>query len=292
MTWQTPYMGRPGAMRALPDLADKFSAPEDLGESTTRLASGGTAVTHRPFGKKTYTLPYTWADPSEARTLIGFYMRAYGNGPWVYVDPHATNVLGFDVASCGVRSNAPHGWVASSGTITRTSTPPTDAPDSGVLHIATPSANLALIPGSTTDTADTASAPAYVADLPVAPSLYVRASAACTGQVQAAGFDTTGALTSSSLAAAASITTSWQRFIVIGATNEPALAGSAMVLPRLFIASPPSWVEIAAAQLEYADAETDWTWGSGARRVNITSSPGDDVQLLGYSDHTLTLGEV
>src|SRR5690348_18510413 len=120
MTWQTPYLGRPGAMRALPDLTGKFSAAESLGESTTRLGSGGVALNRRLYGKKTYSLAYSWADPAEANTLIGFYLRAYGNGPFVYVDPDATNVLGFDVASCGVRSNAPHGWVASSGTWART----------------------------------------------------------------------------------------------------------------------------------------------------------------------------
>jgi hypothetical protein len=92
-----------------------------------------------------------------------------------------------------------------------------------------------------------------------------------------------------------SLTTSFQRFSVSVAAGLAGLASSAFVLPRIVLGGTvPTSVTIAAAQLEYGTAATNWQPGLGSPRVLPTASPGRDVQQTVdfATDHTFVLSEV
>lgn len=286
----TPYLGKPGAMLQLP-APRTLSAPPARGETVHTLLSGGTAVTKRLHAKKTFALDYSISTSTVADLLAGFYLGLYGNGPYVFVDLTVRNVLGLDVSTVGVRTQAALDWIQSTGTLARATGAPVGG--SGVLTWTSLAASATLQPGLVANTANIAKAPAYLPGEPVTVSLYAKASSSVTASLQLTGYDTAGAVLVTSAATSMSLTTSYQRFTVTIAAGAGAFASAFYVLPRIVLgASVPTSVSIAAAQLEYGDVVSAWQPGNGAPRVVIQGGPGRDVNLFGYSDHTLSLAEI
>jgi hypothetical protein len=291
-----PYLGVPGAMVQLPGPNGAMDAPLTRGDQVTTLLSGGVGVVRRLNPKRTYSLPYVSRPGTGlADTLLAFYRGLYTDGPFVYVDPSVSNVLSMDTSTCGLRSNASHGWVSSAGTLTvDTSTAAPAGVLTGVLKWASGTSSATLQPGVTANTAVTTKAPVYLPTEPVSVSVWVKASAAATLTLRAAGHDAGGS-TLATVQQSISVTTSWQRFQLSAGAGNSTLAGSVFVLPRLVMpsSSPPASVWIAGAQLEYADSASTFQPGMGSPRVLISATPGRGLDKFdGYSNHTLTLAEV
>jgi hypothetical protein len=292
-----PYLGKPGAMRALPSPTGPVTASPSRQDAAKTLLSGGTAVIGRLQTKKTYTLPYDHLDAAGADLLLGFYQRLFGTGPFVYVDPSVRNVLGLDVSTMGARSNAPIGWAASSGSVSRdTIAPPAAAATSGVLLWAGAAANATLQPGSAANTANTAAAPVYLPAEACTVSLYLLASSTVSVTLQLVGYNSAGAVTGSTIATTVTVgSAAWTPVAVSAAAGAAGVAGSAFVLPRIKLGgTAPATLSVAAAQLEYGPAATAWQPGFGSPRVLPPSSPGREVQQTQdiTTNHTFTLAEV
>jgi hypothetical protein len=270
-----PYLGLPGAMRALPSPNSPVTAAPSRGDVVHGLLSGGTAVHSRLHAKKAYSLSYTMLPASDADILLGFYQRLFGLGPFVFVDPSARNVLGLDVSTVGARPQAALGWVASAGSLGRASGAPSGCTASGVLTWSSLASAATLNPGSLAGSVSATAAPVYLPSEAVTVSMWVKASASAAMTLRLAGFNAAGTLTVSSVSTAVAATTSWQRFAVTAAVGNAALAAAAFVAPQLLLGSSvPASVSIAGVQLEYGDTATAWQPGFGSPRVLPTSSPG------------------
>lgn len=298
MTISSYYLGKPGAMRQLPPPNGPVTASPSRQDVARTTLSGGTVVIGRLKAKKSYSLPYEFLDATSADTLLGFYNRLYGVGPFVLVDPSVRNVLGLDVSSMGVRSNASIGWVADQGTLSRdTIAPPAGAADSGVLKWATSgTTNATLAPGTTAGAADIASAPVYLPNEAVTVSLYVIASASSTVTLKLNGYKADGTRLNQIYGANTPVGSgAWVRLTVSAAAQASALVGCAFVLPEVALGTtPPASLSLAGAQLEYGPTATAWQPGYGSPRVLPPSSPGREVQQTQdiATNHTLTLAEV
>lgn len=288
-----PYLGRPGVMMQLPSPNGPISATPSFGDTTRTLANGAAAVNRRLYEKKQFSLPYIGLGESEAGIILGFYRRIFGSGPFVFVDPSVTNVLPLDVSTCGVRSQAPHGWSTSAGALTRTGLPPAQAPQSGVLRWV-PAANATLTACTTAGAVQTLAAPVYLTQEAVTVSLYATAAAASTFTLILLGYTAAGVVASNVLTASMAVTTSWTRFTVTAPLATAGLSSTAFMVPQIVAGTTvPSSMSIAAAQLEYADSASAWQVGAGSPRVLPAATPGRDVQQAdGFpTDHTFTLTE-
>lgn len=289
-----PYLGKPGAMRALPSPNSPVKASPTRSDTAHTLLSGGVAVTTVLNPKRSYSLPYQFLDSAGAATLLGFYNRLYGLGPFVLVDPSARNVLTLDASSCGLRTQADDGWIQSTGTIVRATTGGPTGVDSGILTWSSLAASATLQPGTVANTADIRTAPVWVPAEAATASLYMKASSATSVTLQITGYDAAGAVVAS-FSQAASLTTSFQRVSVTAPAGAGGFSSVLYVLPRLVLGGTvPTNVTIAGGQLEYGTAATTWEPGQGSPRVLPTASPGRDVeQTIDFAtDHTFLLAEV
>jgi hypothetical protein len=292
---KVPYLGKPGAMRVLPSPNGAVAATPSKGDVVHNLLSGGVSVTTRLNAKRTYSLPFEFLDATSADTLLGFYNRLYGLGPFVFVDPSVRNVLGLDVSTVGLRTNATPGWIASSGVLTPTATGGPTGLDTGVLTWTSLVASATVQPGTIANNASLTAAPVYLPTEACSVSLWVKASSATTASLQLTGYSTAGAVNYTGSATSMSLTTAWQQFTVSAVAGLAGLASSAFVLPRVVLGGTvPTSVTIAAAQLEYGTAATAWQPGHGSPRVLPTTTPGRDWQQAPdiSTNHTLALQEV
>lgn len=290
-----PYLGKPGAMRVLPTPTGPVAATPDKSDVVKSLLSGGVAVLTQLQARRTFSLPFEFLDATSADLLLGFYHRLFGNGPFVYVDPSVRNVLGLDVSTCGLRTNAPPEWVASTGTLTPAATGGPTGITTGVLAWTTLANGATLQPGLVANTAIITKAPVYLPTEAVTVSLWAKASASHTATLQLTGYDAAGAPNYTSSTASMALTTAWQRFSVSVAAGLGGLASSMFVLPRVVLGTtPPTSVSVAGAQVEYGTAVTAFQAGFGSPRVLPTATPGRDWQQAVdiSTNHTLVLREV
>lgn len=289
-----PYLGMPSlSMRALPSPRPGSSAPPTLYDAASTSLGGTTTVFRNIYPRRTFNLNYSNIAAVDADQLLNFYQGLYGLGPFAFVDPSARNMLPFDIASCGARSYAAHGWVASAGTLAAAATgAPTAVADSGVLTWTTPTASATLQPGAAANVADILAAAPYLASEAVTVSAWVWNASSKSVSLQLVGYTSAGVVMSSSIVSTATIGTTFTQLTVSAAANAAALAGAVFVGPRIVMgASAPTSTKIAGVQLEFGSAATAWQAGFGVPRVVITSSPGRDLPLIGRSDHTLVLAE-
>jgi hypothetical protein len=291
-----PYLGKPGAMRVLPSPTGAVQATPSKGDVVHNLLSGGVSVTTRLNAKRTYSLPFEFLDATSADTLLGFYNRLYGLGPFAYVDPSVRNVLGARRVVDGAADQRrprlgglvrhPH-----AGGYRRP-----DRPGQRRAHLG--------VPGGVGDAAARDASehrqpsprrPAYLPTEACSVSLWAKASSATTASLQLTGYSAAGAVNYTGSATSMSLTTAWQQFTVSVAAGLAGLASSALVLPRVVLGGTvPTSVTIAAAQLEYGTAATAWQPGHGSPRVLPTTTPGRDWQQVPdiSTNHTLVLQEV
>jgi len=291
-----PYLGKPGAMRALPSPNGPVTASPSKGDVVKELPSGGVAVLTQLHARRTYSLPYEALDAAGADLLLAFYNRLFGPGPYVYVDPSVRNVLGLDVSTCGMRTNASPDWASYVGTVvTPSATGGPTGLSTGVITWTSIVAAAALQPGAAWNAATITKAPVYLPTEAVTVSVYAKASASYTATLQLAGYDATGVLNYTSTTASMALTTSWQRFTLSVAAGLAGLVSSAFVLPRIVAgASPPTSISIAAAQLEYGTVATVFQPGFGSPRVLPPGTPGREWEPAGdiATNHTFLLREV
>lgn len=289
---QYAYLGKPGAMRQLLIPRKGWEASPTLSDSVHTLLSGGTAAVRNLYPKRTWPVN---ADVTAdvADLILGFYFGNFGLGPFRFVDPTQRNMLKLDVATCGMRVQAAHGWIQSTGTLTRTGTAPAGV-DTGVLQWGTLAASATLQPGAAANTADINTAPVYIPAEAVTVSLYAMANASSSGHtLQLVGYNAAGAATVTTATTSMSLTTSWQRFTVTIAANAAAYASAVYVLPRIVLGGTvPTTVSIAGAQVEYGDTVSAFQLGYGCPTVTIAGTPGRSVTAPGWRGHALTLAEI
>jgi hypothetical protein len=171
-----PYLGKPGAMQALPSPNGPIDSAPSRGDNPVTLLSGGQSVVRRLHQRRTYNLPFLSLEPGDADQILGFYQGLYGSGPYVFVDASVRNVLGLDVSTCGVRTQASAGWVKTSGTLTASGAATSPVLGSGVLTWATPASGASLHPGLVALTANTKAAPVYLPTEAVTVSMWLKCS--------------------------------------------------------------------------------------------------------------------
>jgi hypothetical protein len=284
---RVPYLGRLGALQKLPSPTEGMSSVPSMGGTAQPLLSGGTSVSSRLNSKTTYTLPYTLLPSVDADVILGFYRKLFGLGPYAFVDPTVRNVLSLDVSTCGARTQAAHGWAATSGAFTRTGTPPTGLTASGVLQWAGFTSGGIINPA-----VDVLATPPSVPLEACTASVWVKASASTSMTLRLSGYDATGTLLATGPTTAFTATTTWQVVSVTAVAGDSSLAASALLVPRLVANATATSVSIAAAQLEYSNTPTTWQPGFGSPRVLISQVPGREVPVLGSSSHTITLVQV
>lgn len=264
------------------------------GDSAKTLSGGGTAVARRLNAKRSFSMTWEYLPEYAADQLRGFYLGLFDDPvgtDFVFVDSTVRNVLSLDLSATGQRSQAAVEWASASGTVARSTTLTGPAQGAGVVTWTSPGASGLLTAGPVA--LDVSKAPVYLPGEPCAVSLYVRASAAASLTVRLQGYDAAGAVISGAVAdVAVAATTSFQRAAVAVAAGVSAFASAVFVRPVVLTgASAPGSVSISAGQLEYALTATAWQPGFGSPRVVIPSTVGRTVNVIGLSDHTLTLAE-
>jgi hypothetical protein len=285
-----PYLGSPGLMQQLVGPSGGMSREPINAPSVVGNMAGGETVVAPLKTRDRFTLPFTSRPGTGFADLLAMFRDGvFGRGPFAYVDPAFANVLGLDVASMGIVDGS-HGWVPSGGTVAVDATQTSPVLGSAVLKWTT-AASAALQPGSVANTADVTAAPVVLVPEPVTVSVWVKASAAASLTLRAAGFTSAGAVSTVSQTASISVTTSFQRFTLTAAAGV--YGTDQFVLPQLVLpVSPPASVWIAGAQLEYASSASSWQRGYRSPRVTVTGWPGwASDKWDGYASHTLVLSE-
>jgi hypothetical protein len=287
-----PYLGSPGLMQQLVGPSGGMSREPINAPSVVGNMAGGETVVAPLKTRDRFTLPFTSRPGSGFADLLAMFQDGvFGRGPFVYVDPSKSNVLGLDVASMGIVDGS-HGWAASSGTLAVDGTQASPVLGSAVLKWTITTASSTIQPGTGGATADVTVAPVVLGPEPVTVSVWMKASAAGSFTLRAAGYTSAGALSTSSVSVAGLVTTAWQRVAWTGTAG--AYGTDQFVLPQIVApsASPPASLWIAGAQVEYASAVSSWQRGYRSPRVTVTGWPGwASDKWDGYASHTLVLSE-
>lgn len=285
------YLGQPGAMQLIPPANAPADIPLSRADQIFVGANGVTTRTSLLYGKRNWTIPYIGLGEDDVDLLDAFYEGDFGNGPFRLVDPSRRNVLPTNTASFGLRTTAPHGWIAGTGgTLVLDAAAPPVGVLSGVMSWAMNGGDY-LFPGINATHCDVTTAPVYLplehtslgvwmkADAPIAFSSALRGYSTTTGLM-------TGVLTNRTC----NVTTTWQKFNL---TLSPGSTAD-HVLPRITVTgsfTPGQRLFLAGAQLEYNDTATAFRRGAGSPQVNITQSLGHSVDVLGRADKTLVMAE-
>ena len=104
----TYYLGRAGALVALPDPETEDMAPERVGGMHQLLS--GKRVRDTLSRMKTWDLSWTALDLTAYGTLEDFYFAAVGPGPYVFFDPEQRNLLPANVSAGGDVTGDTTGW--------------------------------------------------------------------------------------------------------------------------------------------------------------------------------------
>lgn len=92
------WLGKPGALTQLQMVGEGYSRPLDDNIAVHDLLDGR-AVDRSPYGVRTWQLNYEWLQPAVASALYEYATRQRGFGPFVFIDPHAKNLLSPNQAS-------------------------------------------------------------------------------------------------------------------------------------------------------------------------------------------------
>lgn len=281
----TPFLGLPGAMVQLPiPNGGDITVTPSRNDNAHALLNAGIAVTRRLNAKRSWALPYEGFDDDATPTadlLDALYEDVYGTGPLAYVHPGIANRLPLDVSTCGVRSNASHGWAASSGTLAVDTATASPVAGSAALKWSGMAASATLNP-----VIDATLNPVTLPGQPVTVSMYAKAAAAEGVQLAVVSLNSAGAQVTTA-SAAASLTTAWVRFTF---TTTPTGSAGPYILPQIQGAPATTAIWIAAAQMEYESAATPWRRGFGSPRVHV-APPERTTPMYGWHQQTLTLTE-
>lgn len=291
---KTYWLGVPGALQQLRTPADAVTVPVQRGETAHDLISGGTAVTHRRDGRRSWSLSFPGCTPDTADTLMGFYLGVFTDGPFCFIDPAWRNALHTHASTFGAVTRTITAWSASvsSQPLSFDTTIAAPVATSGVARWGPASNGGQLGLGSWNGTRfvpDSAKAPPYFAAGVTSIQVQARAltgtpSLSLRGQAVAAD----GTVVNTQTATATLSTSAWTTLTV----TVPAGLAATYVLPNLLCNTANAVIQLACASVQYGKAPPDgWVIGLGIPRVVISAPLGGSYVVLYGRDHTLTLAE-
>lgn len=129
------WLGKAGNMVQLPSPDPGYQVGTTRAETLHTLIGGGTTVTRRLASKRTWPLTWKRIQRRDLQIVLGFYRGAWGDGPFLLIDPADVNLLGFDTSLCGARNGLIGSWAAdASCTVVYDSTITSPIPPCGVLR--------------------------------------------------------------------------------------------------------------------------------------------------------------
>lgn len=291
------WLGLPGNMIELPSpsASGGLSAAKARGEQVHTLANGAAAVTYLPDAARTFT--YSWPALTERdwQILNGFYMRAFGAGPWRLVNPEGWNRLTRRQSMCGAVSGLPEGWTAGGGSTVAYDTADGAAPITpcGVLKWSgLPNSPRSLVPGSDVNIPDAKTGIPYVPAEPFTFSAWVKVSAGTPSVLmRLAGNNADGTNVATISGPTVALTSSWQQLSVIAAPGD--LGAAAFVVPTIRYVSggTADAVLVANPAASYTSQAIDWGIGGGVPRVVWSSGAPRDLRATLRSGMQVTLSE-
>lgn len=294
------YLGNPltTGMIKLPYVLRGYDMPFDRHITQTSLIAGGTATASQLDVRRLPTLSWRALSQSEASTVLGFYTRAWGAGPYVLVDTSFDNQLREDTSLCGVRRGVLTGWVATGGgTIVYDGTVAGNVAPAGVMRWAGAGSSSAIGEGTAPGgvfTADPAKAAPYLSDQAVTCSIYAKlASGSASLKMRVSGRNAAGASVSAVDSSSTALNTStWTRVSMTATVG--ALGASVLVVPVVLCqtAAAPN-ILMTNPQLQYASSATTWVIGHGTPRCLPIGTAPNPINVVGEGrDLTLTLAEI
>ncbi|GGM53155.1 hypothetical protein ACFFX1_55035 [Dactylosporangium sucinum] len=119
----TFWLGKPGALVALPHPGRGISADLTIASQVTETIGGGRAVDRAPTGRRAYELDWTSLTPEQHSLIEEFFVGARGTGPFVLLDPWRRNQLTAQQSSATSVSNDTTGFATiGAGATTASST--------------------------------------------------------------------------------------------------------------------------------------------------------------------------
>lgn len=96
----TFYLGKPGTMVGLPDPLPGASNPATRTSMARSTIGGGRVVSFTPGPpRRTWDMQWQHLDPDQAASLEGFFVGAYGQGPFALIDSARRNLLSANVST-------------------------------------------------------------------------------------------------------------------------------------------------------------------------------------------------
>lgn len=129
------WLGKAGNMVQLPSTDPGYPQQPTRGEVLHQLISAGTTVTRRSGQRRTWTLSWKRIQRRDFEIVNGFYRGAFGDGPFLLIDPADVNLLSLDTSLCGARNGKIGSWAAdSSCTVVYDATQTSPVPPYGVIR--------------------------------------------------------------------------------------------------------------------------------------------------------------
>lgn len=290
---KTFWLGKPGNMIQLPAPGIGYGAGHQRAETLHALIGGGVTVTKRLHAKRTWPINWARVQNRDLQVLLGFYRGAFGDGPFVFLDPADDNYLSLDSSLCGARNGAIGAWtVKSPETLVYDSTVTPPVLPCGVLRWtgAGNGSTIAVAPrdGSGNVIADTASSVPLVQALAQQLSIYAWTA---SGTVNAQ-LGLSDGVAATSFSGTVGLTTTPQRLAFNHAAGSFGVNLYALLVLKCLTASAPN-ILVSAPQFEYGvAAASQFAAGSNAPRVVITAPPGNSVDGLGASPFQLMISQI
>ena len=302
------YFGLPGDLIALPRPTRGMPTTPRRGRTAHSLIGGGTATTVRARTRSGWTLAWPWLDEATAQAVLDYTEGIFGEGPFRFVDPMWRNVLPANASVVGRMSGDPKigsgpSWRPGGGDLLVLDPAATVGPNrtSGVMRWTGAAANDYLVLGKR-DEATSTGLPIFDGpnEIPMVPgesvawSFYCRLASGTSATLAARGMGLTaaGAAASSTDGTGVVLSASWQRAVLVAGTGTlGATAAYMRPMIRCTAASGSPVIQIAAPQVEYGPAATDWLSGSGSPRVLIVDDPEITMEQQGYRTPKLVIRE-
>lgn len=293
------YLGNPtgAGMIKLPYALRGYDQPFDRSVTATKLIAGGTAASAQLNARRTFTLSWHYLTQAEVATVLGFYSRAWGIGPYALLDTSWDNQLRLDTSLFGARRGVLTAWTPTAGTATYDSTVTAFALPSGTLRWSGAGSGSVLGEGSLIAgfiEASTSNAVPYLTDQPYTASIYARtASSTATITMRVSGRNGAQTVHVDTAGTATPITSAgWTR--ITATASAGTLTNAQFVIPTVLCgtASAPD-ILLSNPQLQLASAVTGWVPGVGVPRVLPIDTVPNPVNVIGEGrDMTMTLAEV
>jgi hypothetical protein len=265
----TLYLGRPGALVALPDPDPGVSVAPVRAAADHQLLGGGRVVDLLGTPRRVITASWTRLLDDEYALLEEFHSGARGTGPFTLLPSAASwNYLTSVQASATSVTADTSGWtVTAPETIASALSPVVRGPRCLAWSVpAAPASGLLapLPPGGAAGWATPPAVPWHFAAV-------VRASGALELSARLRWLDASGAQVDLTIGGTTAVTSTGWAYPSVSAT---APAGAAFVVPRLFLHSStvtaPSTVYVDVPQLGIGFSPGNWTPGRGLPLVALT----------------------